>query len=134
MNYLKTLRICFVIYGLAVSTAIIFVFIPNSAMIRIGDYFDLPEFEVSPVFEYLARGMSSLCFMFGVLLIYLGLYLQQYAPLVRLLGWLALVSIPMIVFIHGKIDTPFWWKAGDVFGVSLLCVLCLLTPRNKKEN
>jgi len=132
MNYLKTLRIFFVIYGLAMSTAIIFVFIPNAAMIRIGDYFDLPNFEISPVFEYLARGMSSLCFIIGALLIYLGFNLQKYASLVRFLGWLTLVSIPMIVFIHVKIDTPFWWKAGDIFGVSLLCLLCFLTPRSKK--
>ena len=132
MNYLKMLRICFVIYGLVMSTQIIFVFIPNSAMIRIGDYFDLPEFEVTPVFEYMARCMPSLCFMIGVLLIYLGLNLQQFAPLIRLLGWLTLASIPMIIFIHGKIDTPFWWKVGDVFGVSLLCVMCFLAPRPKK--
>ena len=132
MNYLKILRICFMIYGLAMSTAIFFVFIPNSAMLRIGDYFDLPEFEVNPLFEYMARGMSSLCFIFGVLLIYLGLYLRRYAELARLLGWLSLASIPMIVFMHGKIATPFWWKAGDIFGVSLLCVMCLLTPRTKK--
>jgi len=133
MKRLRILRICFVVYGLLMAAAIFFVFIPNESMIRIGLYYNLPNFEVTPVFEYMARGMSSICFLVGMILIYLGLHLRQYTPLVRFLGWLALVSLPMIVFIHAKITTPFWWKVGDITGVFVLVLMCFAVPQSKTE-
>ena len=133
MKRLRILQVCFVVYGLVMATAIFFVFIPNETMIRIGRYFNLPYFEVTTVFEYMARGMSSICFLVGMILIYVGLQLQQYARLVRFLGWLALVSLPMIVFIHAKLATPFWWKVGDVAGVFLLCLMCFAVPKPQAE-
>ena len=129
----KILRLCFVVYGLFMSTAVIFVFIPNESMVWIGAYFGLDDFEITTVFEYMARGMSSLCFLVGMLLIYIGLHLRSCARLVRFLGWLALVSIPMVLFIHLKLATPFWWKAGDTGGVLLLCLMCWATPYDKKS-
>ena len=129
----RILRICFVVYGLVMATAVFFVFIPNESMIRIGRYFDLPHFEITTVFEYMARGMSSACFLAGMLLIYVGLHLQEYARLVRFWGWMALLSLPMIVFIHVKLATPFWWKAGDVAGVFLLVLMCFAAARPKAE-
>ena len=131
MKRIKILQICFVAYGLVMSTALFFIFIPNGWIAWIGETYDLPAYEITPVFEYMARGMSSLCFVIGVFLVYIGLHLRDYLRLVGFLKWLAILTLPVVVFIHAKIDTPFWWKAGDVWGVLLLCILCFATP---KEN
>ncbi len=128
MRRMKILRICFIGYGLVMISAIFFVFIPNAGMVWIGRNLDLPHFEVTTIFEYMARGMSSLCFLFGVFLFYVGLHLREYAKLVRLLGWLMLLTFPGVLFIHLQLLTPIWWKVGDVTGVLLLCLMCFATP------
>ncbi|KPK75924.1 MAG: hypothetical protein AMJ79_09100 [Phycisphaerae bacterium SM23_30] len=125
---------CLIIYGLMMAGAFFLIFIPNRAMIRISSYCGLPAFEVTPIFEYLARGMAALCFMFGVLLIYIGLHLAQHLKLVRFLGWFALLTLPLVVFIHAKVSTPFWWKVGDIAGVLLLCLLCLAAPKSLQNS
>ncbi len=131
MNRQKILSICFVVYGLIMASAIFFVFIPNENMVSIGRWFGLPHFEVTTVFEYMARGMSSVCFLAGMILLYIGLHFQEHLRLVRFIGWLALLSVPMVIFMHAKMLTPIWWKAGDITGVLLLCFMCFATPVQK---
>lgn len=133
MNRLRILRVCFVLYGVVMSSAIFFVFIPNSLIVRIGETFELPPYEVSPVFEYMARGMSGLCFVFGLFILYVGLHLREYARLVRVIGWLATLSLPVVLFIHLKVPTPFLWKLGDLWGVFLLCAICFATPKQPEK-
>ena len=129
----RILRACFVVYGLFTACGIFFVFIPDEMMVRIGEAFGLPPFEVTPVFEYMARGMSSLCFLVGALLVYCGLHLGESARLIRFLGWIALASLPAAVFIHAVTPTPAWWKAGGIVAVALLCVMCFAVPVTDAE-
>ena len=132
MKRLNILRVCFVLYGLVMSSALFFIFIPNGGIVWVGERYALPAYEITPVFEYMARGMSGLCFVVGVFVIYIGLNLKDYLRLVGFLKWLAVLSLPVVVFIHAKVDTPMWWKAGDAWGVFLLCVLCFATPKEEK--
>lgn len=129
MMRFRLLRCGFVVYGVVMATAIVFVFLPNAGMAWIGRTLALPPFEVTPVFEYMARGMSALCFLAGVFFIYAGLHLDACASLIRFLGGFVLLFLPMVVAIHAKLPTPWWWKAGDVLGVLLLAWLCRATPR-----
>ncbi len=115
------------------ASAIFFVFIPNAEMTWIGEKLKLPAFEITPVFEYMARAMSSICFFFGVILIYVGLHIREHLKMVRYMGWFSLISVPMMIFIHSKVDTPYWWKAGDIAAMLVFTIMCLTTPGRLPE-
>jgi len=133
MKRAKALRFLFIWFGVVMSSAIFFVFIPNSEMIWIGRKLSLPAFEVTPIFEYMARAMSSICFFFGIILLYLGFHFQEHLKFIRYMGWFALFSVPIMIFIHFKIATPFWWKAGDIAAMLFFTCMCLLTPERLPE-
>ncbi|MDD4871520.1 MAG: hypothetical protein PHR77_13265 [Kiritimatiellae bacterium] len=120
----------FIWFGIVMTSAIFFVFIPNSGMIWIGKTLDLPPFEITAIFEYMARGMSSLCFFFGIIMLYIGFHFQEHLKLVRFMGWFALLSVPIMIFIHARIDTPIWWKIGDPLAMVIFTILCFLSPRS----
>ncbi len=128
MKRIRVLKFLFVWFGIVMSSAILFVFIPNSTMTWIGANLDLPAFEITPVFEYMARGMSSICFFSGVILLYIGFHIREHLRLIRFMGWFALISVPVVIFIHVKVDTPYWWKVCDVAAMLFLTAMCLLTP------
>ena len=118
----------FIIYSLVMISGIFFVFIPQDFMVAIGEYCQLPKFVVTPVFEYMARGLSYAAFLIGLLLMYFAFHLNEQARLIRFVGWVALASIPVAIFIHIVSQTPLWWSVGDTSGLIILCILCFLTP------
>jgi len=133
MKRIDAIRYGFIGYGLVMATGIIFVFIPASDMVRIGMLCDLPPFEITPVFEYMARGLSFVAFLSGLLMFYFAFHLAEQQRLIRLIGWTALAALPVIVWIHIEVETPAWWLAGDVLGVVLLWLLCFLAGTCLKQ-
>ncbi len=129
MNRIRIARYGFFAYGLVMMTGLFFVFIPSAAMSRIGEALDLPDFEASPVFEYMARTLSFVAFLSGALLIFLGAHLEDYTRLIRFVGWCLLAFLPIPIFIHIKVSTPIWLKVGGLLGVALLCALCFVSPK-----
>lgn len=124
----KIVKNCFILYGIMMATGVPFVFIPNSAMVSIGEWCKLPAFEITPVFEYMARGMSFLSFLFGVVMFYLAFHLEEERKFIRFMGWVGVCSILVAAFVHLKIDFPWWFKVGDLAGLISLIILCFLVP------
>jgi len=131
MNRKKTVQYGFRAYGLMMATGIVLVFVPEGAMVRIGTLCGLPPFEVTPVFEYMGRGLAFVAFLFGLLMFYFACHLAEQARLIRFVGWGALGSVPVAVFIHAASETPLWWGVGDVVGLLILCALCLAAPEGE---
>ena len=129
MKRKKMIQYGLTIYGIVMATGIVFVFLSRDMMVRIGTLCGLPPFEVTPVFEYMARGLSFVCFLLGLLLLYLAFNLSEQGRLIRFVGWTALASVPVVIFIHVSAQTPLWWGAGDVVGLLILWILCLLAPK-----
>ena len=132
MKRKKLVQYGFTAYGIVMATGIVFVFIPRDAMVRIGTLCRLPGFEVTPVFEYMARGLSFVAFLAGLLMFYFARNLSEQARSIRLAGWTALASIPVAIFIHASARTPLWWGVGDVVGLLALCALCFLSPKDEE--
>ena len=133
MKRKKIVQYGFMAYGIVMATGILFVFMPQDAMVRIGTLCRLPRFEVTPVFEYMARGLSFGAFLFGLLMFYFAAHLSEQTRLIRFVGWTALASVPVAIFIHTSAHTPLWWEVGDIVGLLALCMLCLLCPKGKES-
>ncbi len=127
MKSKNLIRSGFVVYGLLMASGIVVVFVPQSVMLRIGTLCQLPSFEITPVFEYMARGLSLSAFLFGLLMLYFAFHLSEEARLINLVGWAALSLIPVVIWIHAIIPTPWWWKAGDITGLAILWILCIIS-------
>lgn len=127
------MKIFFILYGIMMTSAIISVFMPNSTMVRVGECCKLPPFKITPVFEYMARGLSFLSFLFGVVMFYLAFHLDQERKFIRFMGWVAVVSIPVAAFVHLKIDFPWWFMAGDIAGLISLIILCFFVPKEQDQ-
>jgi len=118
------LKYGFLIYGAIMATGILFVFIPDEAMISIGKHFNLPPFEVTPIFEYMARGLSLVSFIFGLLMFHLAFHPVEQKHLITRIGHGSLALLPVIIWIHLASHTPLKWAAGDVIGLIVLWALC----------
>lgn len=125
----KLIRYGFIAYGVMMASGIVFVFLPQEIMVRIASLCHLPPFEITPVFEYMARGLSLVAFLFGLLMFYFAFHLNEQAHLIGLVGWSALALIPFAIWIHVMAQTPLWWKAGDVMGLACLWALCHLSTK-----
>lgn len=132
MKRLNLIRYGSMAYGLMMASAVVFVFIPQDTMVHIGAVCHLPPFEITPVFEYMARGLALMAFLFGLLMFYFAFHLSEQIRLISLLGWTALGLIPVAIWIHVMAQTPLWWRAGDTIGLLILWLLSFLS-RNLKE-
>jgi len=134
MKKLESIQIGFMVYGLVMASGMVFVFVPRETMVQIGNRFHLPPFEITPVFEYMARGLSFTAFLGGLLMFYLAFHLAEELRLIRLIGWTALAALPVIVWVHLASNTPLWWFGGDLLGILLLWVLCHLAVQRRKPD
>lgn len=128
MDRARAARSGLMVCGIVMGTAIIFVFVPSALMVWIGQVLHLPPFEVTPVFDYMARYLSLVHFFFGLLFIYLSLHMDGHLRLIRRIGLVAFAGIPVAVFIHAVSGLPLWWAAGDMAGLCVAGVFCRLTP------
>ena len=125
MRTTTILKYGFIAYGMVMVSGIVTVFIPDDMMVFIGEQFDLPAFEVTPVFEYMARGLSLVSFLFGLLMFYFAFHPLEQAELIICVGWVSFALVPIIFFIHVVSQTPLLWAVGDIAGLLILWILCM---------
>jgi hypothetical protein len=76
-------------------------------------WFGLGEFPVSPIAEYLARSVSSLCAFYGGLLVALSFDVQRYGPLIRYQA-MAIMALSACGVVVGRwAGMPWWFVGGD---------------------
>jgi hypothetical protein len=77
--------------------ALVAVFMPVLWMAATHHWLGLGEMPTGPVVEYLARSLSAIYAVFGVLCLLVAADLERYRPLVRFLGVaLALIGIVLL--------------------------------------
>ena len=110
------LQIYLFLLGIVMSAAILFAFLPKRVMKQIGEFARLPPFEVTPIFEYMARSLCILCTLIGIACLYLALHTTACIDLIRFIGLCCCPLVVLAVVLHRKIGTPLWWMIGDAIG------------------
>jgi hypothetical protein len=79
---------------------------------------------------YLVRSTSALYALHGALLLFMSFDAARFLPVIRFLGWLAIVHGAILVFIDTSVGMPWWWCAveGPVFALCGAAVLRMSGP------
>jgi hypothetical protein len=94
-------------------------------------------FPASPIAEYLARSVSSLCAFYGGLLIALSFEVRRYSPLIRYQAAAIMLLSACGVVVGRWAGVPWWFVGGDAvacwaYGVPML-VLAWQVERGRAE-
>lgn len=95
---------------------------------RLAGLDPLPE---SPLVSYLIRSTSVLYALHGALLLGMATDVVRYRPLIRLLGWLAILHGGLLFYIDFQADLPGWWRSveGPAFALCGLAIVMLSRRR-----
>jgi hypothetical protein len=102
------------------------------------------EFPASPIAEYLARSVSSLCAFYGGLLVALSFDVRRYRPLIRY-QTIAIMALSACGVVVGRwAGMPWWFVGGDAiacwaYGIPMLFLTGLqkisgTEPRDAKDS
>jgi hypothetical protein len=114
--------------GVTCSAALVAVVMPRSWHAAAHAWLGLGEFPEAPIVEYLARGMSGMCGLYGLLLLWLARDVLTYRRLIAFqVVALMAISLAVTFSIAGR-GMPLWWLYGDVgaiwaFGLVTLVLL-----------
>jgi hypothetical protein len=93
--------------------ALVAVFMPLSWMAATHRWLGLGEMPTGPLVEYLARSLSAIYAVFGVLCLLVAADLNRCRPLVRFLGVaLALIGV-VLLGVDLAAGMPWWWTAFE---------------------
>lgn len=119
--------------GLVCATALLAMVMPQAWHAAIHAWLGLGTFPDAPIAEYLARGMSGVCGIYGVLLIWLARDVQRYASLLAVQAVLLMgVSLAATVVLIES-GMPEWWLYGDAGSVWAFQLLVLLLLRQSQR-
>jgi len=96
------LQIYLFLLGIVMSAAILFAFLPKRVMKQIGEFARLPPFEVTPIFEYMARSLCILCTLIGIACLYLALHTTACIDLIRFIGLCCCPLVVLAVVLHRR--------------------------------
>jgi hypothetical protein len=111
--------------GVVCALALVAVVMPRSWHFAMHAWLGLGDFPEAPIAEYLARGMSAMCGLYGLLLIWLARDVTKFASVISFLV-LALMGVSFVsTALMSSAGMPLWWLWGDfgsvwVFGVVTL--------------
>jgi hypothetical protein len=79
---------------------------------------------------YLVRSTSALYALHGALLLFMSRDVVRYLPVIRFLGWLAVVHGAILLLVDVSVGMPGWWCAveGPIFVLCGVAVLSLSGP------
>jgi len=115
--------------GLAMASAVVFVFCPLAWMDSIHQMLGLGPLPNGPIVEYLARTESALYAYIGALLFFISFDLRRYQLLLRFLAWTAIPFSIGITLLDVKLGLPSFWTATEGPFTLLLCVILLFLTK-----
>jgi hypothetical protein len=116
--------------GLAMASAMVFVFCPLAWMDSIHRMLGLGPLPAGPMMEYLARTESGLYAYLGAMLFFVSFDLPRYRPLLRFLAWTGIFFSIGVTVLDAKLGLPAFWIAGEGPFTLLLCVVLLILTRD----
>jgi hypothetical protein len=115
--------------GFICALALVAVVMPRSWHVQIHAGLGLGDFPEAPIAEYLARGMSAMCGLFGLLQMAFARDVRAYAPLITFQAIsLTLISLFATAALW-PVEMPRWWLLGDVLSVCGYCLAILALQR-----
>ncbi len=89
------------------------VLLPGALMADLSDFALFGSLPQEPVVLYLARSLSVMYGMQGVLFWFISNDIQRYTPLIRLLAWIWVVSGTLFAAIDIFEGLPLYWAAAE---------------------
>jgi hypothetical protein len=112
--------------GIVCASALVAVVMPRAWHAEAHAWLGLGDFPEAPIAEYLARGMSAMCGLYGLLLIWLARDVRKHAGVIRFL-LAALMSVSLAsTSVMASAGMPVWWLWGDFGSVWAFGTVALL--------
>ncbi len=134
----RMLKILLWVCGLACASAGFPMLMPAQWMHAGHEWLGMGGFPVAPIAEYLARLVSGLFMLYGVLLIAMARDVRRYAPLITLQAFLLPASSVSSGAFGLACAMPAWWIAADVgscvaFAAGVLLLQGLLRAEDRRK-
>jgi hypothetical protein len=119
--------------GVVCALALVAVVMPRSWHVAAHTWLGLGDFPEAPIAEYLARGMSAMCGLYGLLLIWLARDVPRFASVIRFLV-VALMAVSLAsTAVMASAGMPLWWLWGDIGSVWAFGLVTLLLQRGVSD-
>ena len=109
----KTLSWLLILMGGLAMLAVVPIVMPTAWMEAVNDSMGLGPFHRSPLMEYLTRSLSAIYALLGTLILYLGLNVRRYLPLIVVVGWLTVALGVTLTGIDFAVGMPASWSWGE---------------------
>ncbi len=118
--------------GVTTLCAFFAVFLPADWMVRTHHWLGLGDFPRAPITLYLARSVSAMYAIHGLLLLALAQDVERYRPAIRILGIGTTVLGAVLLGIDWSVGMPWWWTAleGPPVAMIGLALAGLAKPRH----
>ncbi|MBS0263452.1 MAG: hypothetical protein JSS02_16040 [Planctomycetes bacterium] len=73
----------------------------------------LDTFPAEPIAGYLARSASAMYALHGALLVFISKDVERYAPLIRFLGYAAVIHGSVMLAIDIAMQMPIYWQIAE---------------------
>jgi hypothetical protein len=122
----RALKILLRVNGVVMAMAILAVFMPLDWMNDTHRYLGMGEVPKAPIFEYLARTISFLYFVHGMLCLLLSTDVRRFGPIVTYLAVVGLVFAALVFWIDIKVKMPLTWTLTEAPAIILISVIILI--------
>lgn len=102
--------------SLAALLALPAVILPRLAAEKVSWIMGFGQPSMTPLMLYMMAGGAAVYLGQGVLLWTISHDVARYQPLVRLVGWIYLVCVPVFWWIGTQAGLPKWWTGMDCLG------------------
>jgi len=125
----RTLIILLRVFGVLCCTTVFACVMPTTWIAEAHQWFGLGDFPDAPITQYLARSISALYAIFGVLTILVSTDVLRYAPIIRFLAYVTLAFAVLITGIDWMAGLPTYWTLLEGPPTFILGIVILLLVR-----
>ena len=122
----RALKILLRVNGVVMAMAILAVFMPLDWMNDTHRYLGMGEVPRAPIFEYLARTISFLYFVHGMLCLLLSTDVRRFGPIVTYLALVGLAFAALVFWIDIKVKMPLTWTLTEAPAIMLISIIILI--------
>jgi len=99
--------------GVLTGSAVLTLFLSDSAMASIHRDLGLGEFPQTPLTDYLTRSLSAMYALHGGTLLVLSTNVRRYRKVILVVGWLTAALGVALTVIDLRAPMPLWWTLAE---------------------